>query len=120
MTAVFALAARPPAQPITTRAPPARAAVCVVFAGAAARALAAGVGVFPSFFFLMIRGPPRSPLFPYTALFRSMIRRPPRSTLFPYTTLFPSRWSPYHFLKHRRAGRVRQTRLSLSRPPPTR
>src|SRR5437016_11096460 len=23
-----------------------------------------------------------------------MIRRPPRSTLFPYTTLFPSRWTP--------------------------
>src|SRR6202041_2437914 len=26
-----------------------------------------------------------------------MIRRPPRSTLFPYTTLFRSRWSPYNF-----------------------
>src|SRR5258705_13718561 len=25
-----------------------------------------------------------------------MIRRPPRSTLFPYMTLFRSRWSPYH------------------------
>src|SRR3954464_10002936 len=37
-------------------------------------------------FFLMIRRPPRSTLFPYTTLFRSMIRRPPRSTLFPYTT----------------------------------
>src|SRR3954464_6668059 len=39
------------------------------------------------FFFLMMRRPPRSTLFPYTTLFRSMIRRPPRSTLFPYTTL---------------------------------
>src|SRR6202162_2854022 len=48
-------------------------------------------------FFLMIRRPPRSTLFPYTTLFRLMIRRPPRSTLFPYTTLFRSRWSPYHF-----------------------
>src|SRR4051795_13716533 len=48
------------------------------------------------FFFLMIRRPPRSTLFPNTTLFRSMIRRPPRSTLFPYTTLFRSRWSPYH------------------------
>src|SRR3982751_4909638 len=28
-------------------------------------------------FFLMIRRPPRSTLFPYTTLFRSMIRRPP-------------------------------------------
>src|SRR2546421_4937922 len=35
------------------------------------------------FFFLMIRRPPRSTLFPYTTLFRS-------STLFPYTTLFRS------------------------------
>src|SRR3954464_7468266 len=43
--------------------------------------------VSASFFFLMIRRPPRSTLFPYTTLFRSMIRRPPRSTLFPYTTL---------------------------------
>src|SRR6056297_2567453 len=51
-------------------------------------------GVTPSFFFLMIRRPPRSTrtdtLFPYTTLFRS-----PRSTrtdtLFPYTTLFRSR-----------------------------
>src|SRR3954463_16115178 len=38
------------------------------------------------FFFLMIRRPPRFPLFPYTTFFRSMIRRPPISTLFPYTT----------------------------------
>src|SRR4051795_12590554 len=49
-----------------------------------------------SFFFLRIRRPPRSTLFPSTPLFRSMIRRPPRSTLFPYTPLSRSRWSPYH------------------------
>src|SRR6266478_7960717 len=30
------------------------------------------------FFFLMIRRPPRSTLFPYTTLFRSGTRRPPR------------------------------------------
>src|SRR5437867_13243038 len=30
------------------------------------------------FFFLMIRRPPRSTLFPYTTLFRSELRRPPR------------------------------------------
>src|SRR3954466_12234172 len=54
-------------------------------------------------FFLIIRHPPRSTLFPYTTLFRSMIRRPPRSTLFPYTTLFRSRWSPYH-LPYSRSG----------------
>src|SRR2546421_6608046 len=30
-----------------------------------------GIHVFPVFFFLMIRRPPRSTLFPYTTLFRS-------------------------------------------------
>src|SRR3712207_6856328 len=35
--------------------------------------------VCASFFFLMIRRPPRSTLFPYTTLFRS-VRRPPRAT----------------------------------------
>src|SRR3954466_16434977 len=55
--------------------------------------LVAGAATCMSCFFLMIRRPPRSTLFPYTTLFRSMIRRPPRSTLFP---CFRSRWSPYH------------------------
>src|SRR5260370_41584500 len=51
-------------------------------------------------FFLMIRLPLISTLFPYTSLFRSdrkstlffflRIRRPPRFTLFPSTTLFRS------------------------------
>src|SRR2546429_4631236 len=34
-----------------------------------------GKHVFLSFFFLMIRRPPRSTLFPYTTLFRSLHRR---------------------------------------------
>src|SRR5258708_24564935 len=33
------------------------------------------VPLFPLFFFLMIRRPPRSTLFPYTTLFRSAARR---------------------------------------------
>src|SRR3712207_9425241 len=33
------------------------------------------------FFFLMIRRPPRSTLFPYTTLFRSRAHRPPRQGL---------------------------------------
>src|SRR5258708_28496148 len=37
----------------------------------------AGESVF--FFFLMIRRPPRSTLFPYTTLFRSWMRAPPES-----------------------------------------
>src|SRR5260363_440652 len=32
------------------------------------------------FFFLMIRRPPRSTLFPYTTLFRSSSRKPPSAT----------------------------------------
>src|SRR2546430_11095168 len=42
-----------------------RSARCDGFASAAS-------GPFPSFFFLMIRRPPRSTLFPYTTLFRSI------------------------------------------------
>src|SRR5215510_16065830 len=34
------------------------------------------VAVFPFFFFLMIRRPPRSTLFPYTTLFRSPAQSP--------------------------------------------
>src|SRR5256885_16364854 len=33
---------------------------------------------FATFFFLMIRRPPRSTLFPYTTLFRSLLERPRR------------------------------------------
>src|SRR5215207_5119440 len=33
----------------------------------------AGPALFPTFFFLMIRRPPRSTLFPYTTLFRSIL-----------------------------------------------
>src|SRR3712207_7125863 len=40
------------------------------------------------FFFLMIRRPPRSTLFPYTTLFRS-------STLSPLLTLSPEMWFRY-------------------------
>src|SRR3989442_2454101 len=34
--------------------------------------------LFSLFFFLMIRRPPRSTLFPYTTLFRSLLGAPPR------------------------------------------
>src|SRR3989454_12098320 len=64
------------------------------------------------FFFLMIRRPPRSTLFPFTPLFFFlMIRRPPRSTLFPYTTLFRSRVQqhPARAVRADRDGRLRAT-----------
>src|SRR2546422_9661088 len=59
------------------------------------------------FFFLIIRRPPRSTLFPYTTLFFFflMIRRPPTSPLFPSPTLFRSHG----------VGRVRLPRVA--RPP---
>src|SRR2546422_5328429 len=37
--------------------------------------LSIGLRLFSGFFFLMIRRPPRSTLFPYTTLFRSRLRR---------------------------------------------
>src|SRR5258708_13813919 len=41
-------------------------------------------------------------LFIFHIFFFLMIRRPPRSTLFPYTTLFRSESEPHHFVaKHR-------------------
>src|SRR5256885_11071179 len=40
--------------------------------------MVAGRGWADFFFFLMIRRPPRSTLFPYTPLFRSLPRRPVR------------------------------------------
>src|SRR3712207_7209145 len=45
--------------------------------------------MFVSFFFLMIRRPPRSTLFPYTTLFRS--RRPP-ATVRTATAVRSRRW----------------------------
>src|SRR5256885_15186926 len=40
------------------------------------------------FFFLMIRRPPRSTLFPYTTLFRSVQRKVRRAKAQPYAQLF--------------------------------
>src|SRR5438876_12233475 len=64
--------------------------------------------VFCFFFFLMIRRPPRSTLFPYTTLFRS--RRPVQQ--------FPR--SVHHSARLRSAGDVRRdrksTRLNSSHP----
>src|SRR6266481_8892142 len=53
--------------------------------------------------------------FIYLFFFFLMIRRPPRSTLFPYTTLFRSPGRPAH--QHRR-NRLRQgSRQDLTRSP---
>src|SRR2546430_7034957 len=46
------------------------------------------------FFFLMIRRPPRSTLFPYTTLFRSMHVHAHREQAFQVTGLLFSAWCP--------------------------
>src|SRR5437773_4936142 len=57
-----------------------------------------------SFFFLMIRRPPRSTLFPYTTLFRSVRRRPGR----------PPRAPPRRPPSHWQAPDRKSTRLNSS------
>src|SRR5260370_23065827 len=56
------------------------------------------------------------------SFFFLMIRRPPRSTLFPYTTLFRSRWSKPRASSTRRRstgnGRGNASREALPRPLP--
>src|SRR2546430_3387686 len=53
-----------------------------------------------SFFFLMIRRPPRSTLFPYTTLFRSIPPEAPRAFRFSRTPAFASLvFSGSHFAK---------------------
>src|SRR5690349_23374858 len=54
-----------------------------------------------------------SPSLPFLAFFFLMIRRPPRSTLFPYTTLFRSRRAGRRGAMPRRAAR----RDASTRPP---
>src|SRR2546427_7914505 len=50
------------------------------------------------FFFLMIRRPPRSTLFPYTTLFRSLSHRPRRS--------HGAAWSvEFNFARHQQRGK---------------
>src|SRR2546426_8354106 len=62
------------------------------------------------FFFLMIRRPPRSTLFPYTTLFRSHVRRARRSWRGRRTTRPPAGWRA-----RSAAGRDRKsTRLNSS------
>src|SRR5260221_14225 len=55
------------------------------------------------FFFLMTRPPPRSPLFPYTPLFRSLRRQPP-----PQPPVHVRRFGTHHALEPARRRRLRQ------------
>src|SRR3989442_9913309 len=53
---------------------------------------------------------PRNRVFELLPFFFLMIRRPPRSTLFPYTTLFRSLAATHHAAKGRRARGVHHQR----------
>src|SRR5438445_5065253 len=58
---------------------------------------------FLSFFFLMIRRPPRSTLFPYTTLFRSVPGMPPRLGEPMPTPALPSTINCWVSLSHQRS-----------------
>src|SRR5262249_62034925 len=62
-----------------------------------------------SFFFVMIRRPPRSPLFPYTTLFRSQAVATPAAVMTPIDTRTPAA------TKNLRARALTTTRLSPAR-----
>src|SRR5258708_27596587 len=49
------------------------------------------MSILSSFFFLMIRRPPRSTLFPYTTLFRSVVGRSADSKVWQKTVYEPTR-----------------------------
>src|ERR1039458_8951223 len=59
------------------------------------------------FFFLMIRRPPRSTLFPYTTLFRSPPDRPGRPTC-------PGRATRFHRKADRKSTRLNSSHLGIS------
>src|SRR6202795_5307389 len=64
---------------------------------------------FP-FFFLMIRRPPRSTLFPYTTLFRSPQRHPPA----PGQTARRENRDQHRFAPDRKSTRLNSSRYSIS------
>src|ERR1039458_10539901 len=68
-----------------------------------ARSLPGGI-----FFFLMIRRPPRSTLFPYTTLFRSMLLR----NLLQYLSVYLTSWSAMH--ADRKSTRLNSSHLGIS------
>src|SRR5690606_40458817 len=66
--------------------------------------------VLASIFFLMIRRPPRSTLFPYTTLFRSCLQLPPDPT--PPAYRFPS--GPQTVLLDRKSTRLNSSHVKIS------
>src|SRR6266704_394547 len=73
------------------------------------RALMTLVFVFCSVFFLMIRRPPRSTLFPYTTLFRSVLKLTPS----PIPWWGTRNWSA-RFRTDRKSTRLNSSHVSIS------
>src|SRR3989338_6347572 len=65
-------------------------------------------------FFLMIRRPPRSTLFPYTTLFRSRSRAAPPTTLRSAPTRLPASPSPTPTGRDRKSTRLNSSHSSIS------
>src|SRR3712207_7153284 len=73
------------------------------------------------FFFLMIRRPPRSTLFPYTTLFRSCVHAarvaatsPPTARARPRTTATHSRLAPGTSAEDRKSTRLNSSHANIS------
>src|SRR2546427_13271875 len=67
------------------------------------------------FFFLMIRRPPRSTLFPYTTLFRSMVREQVQEAVQGLLGTVGGGWREYR--KSKNGRRRRRRRRGPGRPP---
>src|SRR5438309_4455699 len=65
------------------------------------------------FFFLMVRRPPRSTLFPYTTLFRSRGAAPQLCNILLFFTCAPCR-SPSIFVADRKSTRLNSSHSSIS------
>src|SRR6266702_4905260 len=63
--------------------------------------------IFAFFFFLMIRRPPRSTLFPYTTLFRSLLESQGRLT-------WPSPWARNSRSRDRKSTRLNSSHVAIS------
>src|SRR2546430_13011052 len=66
---------------------------------------------FLFFFFLMIRRPPRSTLFPYTTLFRSKLRQ---ALFHPADAKFEGDPRPFEFLRDRKSTRLNSSHSQIS------
>src|SRR5262245_65197989 len=72
------------------------------------------LSLLPYFFFLMIRRPPRSTLFPYTTLFRSPRSRPPRQRRRHHRARSAARQERARWWRDRKSTRLNSSHLGIS------